>query len=57
MAKKTTKWELADYVKTEDELIDYLWACLECFNKEHDRKFLWISCEDVAKIARMKGWL
>ena len=57
MARKTTKWELADYVKTEDELIDYLWACLECFNKEHDRKFLWLSCEDIAKIARLKGWL
>lgn len=57
MAKKATKWDLADCIKSEDELIDYLWACLDSFNTEHDRKFLWLSCEDIAKIARLKGWL
>lgn len=57
MAKsKITKWELADHIKNEDELIDYLWACLECYDKEHDRRFLYISLEDVVKIAKLKGW-
>jgi len=55
--KKATKWELSDCIKSEDELIDYLWACLETYNKEKNREFLWISCEDVAKIAREKGYL
>lgn len=57
MAKKATRWDLADCIKSEDELIDYLWACLDSFNTEHNRKFLWLSCEDIAKIARLKGWL
>lgn len=49
---KLKPWNIADEIKTKDDLLAYLKAGLE----ENDFKFALISCKDFLDIAKQKGW-
>jgi len=46
-------WNIADEIKTKDDLLEYLKAGLE----ENDFKFAAISCRDFLDIAKKKKWI
>ena len=50
---KPTPWKIEDYLKTKDDVVNYLQAALE----ENDFEYLCIACKDVVEVANKKGWL
>lgn len=52
MKTKITEWKLEDYIKTKEDLVNYLESALE----EKDFAYLLIACKDALEIAKKKGW-
>lgn len=50
---KPTPWQLSDYIRTKEDLINYLQAAIE----ENDIEYLCIACKDVIEIVKKKGWI